>query len=61
VNPSEILIPLRLETTELCWVAAMHAIRAAQRLREAKESLRFATRERPEGAWATITIDLARP
>jgi len=60
INRSEILMLLRLEIEDPRWLKAMEAIRDAMRVTGSKSYVRFYTRDAPDAAWTTITIDLAK-
>ena len=50
----------RLEIEDPRWREAMRAITDAIRIVGSKEYVRFYKRDRPDGAWKAVTIDLAR-
>lgn len=60
INRSEIFMLLRLEISDDRWQRAMQAIREAMRVVGSKEYVRFAMRDRPDGEWSTVTINLAK-
>ncbi len=60
VNRSEIFMLLRLDIEDQRWKRAMDAIRDAMRVTGSKTYLRFYERERHDGAWKAVTIDLAK-
>ncbi|AZB57242.1 DUF3164 family protein [Cereibacter sphaeroides] len=60
VNRSEIFMLLRLEITDPRWLAAMRAIRDAIRVVGSKTYVRLQMRSSFDGAWESVTIDLAR-
>lgn len=60
VNRSEIFMLLRLEITDPRWQAAMRAIRDAIRVVGSKTYVRLQMRSSFDGAWESVTIDLAR-
>ena len=60
INRSEIFMLLRLEIDDPRWRKAMEAIRAAMRVVGSKTYVRCYERERPDGPWRAITIDLAK-
>lgn len=60
INRSEIFMLLRLDIEDERWVRAMDAIRAAMRVVGSKIYVRCYERDRPDGDWRAITIDLAK-
>lgn len=60
INRSEIFMLLRLEIEDARWQEAMRAIRDAMRVVGSKIYVRLYRRETPDGAWAAVTIDLAK-
>lgn len=60
VNRSEIFMLLRLEIEDERWKKAMEAIRDAMRVTGSKQYVRFYERDRPDGQWRAVTIDLAK-
>lgn len=60
INRSEIFMLLRLEIEDSRWQEAMRAVRAAMRVVGTKTYVRCHRRDRPDGAWEAITIDLAK-
>lgn len=60
INRSEIFMLMRLEIADERWIRAMDALRDAMRITGSKTYLRFYERDRPDGAWQAISIDLAR-
>lgn len=60
VNRSEIFMLLRLEIEDERWKKAMDAIRDAMRVTGSKQYVRFYERDRPDGQWRAVTIDLAK-
>lgn len=60
VNRSEIFMLLRLDIADDRWQAAMRAIRDAIRVVGSKTYVRCQMRSSYDGAWETVTIDLAK-
>ena len=60
INRSEIFMLLRLDIEDERWQRAMDAIRAAMRVVGSKIYVRCYERDRPDGNWRAITIDLAK-
>jgi len=60
INRAEIFMLLRLEIKDSRWQGAMRAIRDAIRVVGSKTYMRFQMRDAFDGAWSTITIDLAK-
>ncbi|ADZ72423.1 DUF3164 family protein [Polymorphum gilvum] len=60
INRSEIFMLLRLEIEDARWNQAMEAIRDAMRITGSKTYVRFHKRDRPDGKWEPVTIDLAK-
>lgn len=60
INRSEIFMLLSLDIDDARWAEAMRAIREAIRVVGSKTYMRFSQRGAPDGAWETITIDLAK-
>ncbi len=60
INRSEIFMLLRLEIEDPRWQRAMKAIRDAMRVVGSKTYIRCYRRETCDGAWAAVTIDLAK-
>ena len=60
INRSEIFMLLRLDIEDERWQRAMDAIRAAMRVVGSKIYVRCYERDRPDGDWRAITIDLAK-
>lgn len=60
INRSEIFMLLRLDITDPRWVRAMEAIRDAMRIEGSTTYVRYYRRDRVDGPWQPITIDLAR-
>ena len=60
INRSEIFMLLRLDIEDERWIRAMDAIREAMRVVGSKIYTRFYERDRPDGAWRAVTIDLAK-
>jgi hypothetical protein len=60
INRSEIFMLLRRDIKDPRWIKAMEAVRAAMRVVGSKTYVRAYRRERPDGAWQAITIDLAK-
>ncbi|MGZ9811261.1 DUF3164 family protein [Pseudoroseicyclus sp. H15] len=60
INRSEIFMLLRLEIEDARWKRAMEAIRDAMRVVGSKTYVRCYRRERFDGPWQPITIDLAK-
>lgn len=60
INRSEIFMLLRLDIEDARWKRAQEAIRDAMRVVGSKEYVRFYERDRPDGDWRAITIDLAK-
>lgn len=60
INRSEIFMLLRLEITDPRWQEAMRAIRDAIRIVGSKIYVRCQKRDSFDGAWETVTIDLAK-
>jgi hypothetical protein len=59
VDSASLFSLLRLEIADDRWVAAMNAIRESIRVIGSKEYVRFYERDRPEGQWRAITVDVA--
>lgn len=59
VDRASLFSLLRLEITDSRWLGAMEAIRESIRVIGSKEYVRFYERDKPDGAWRPITIDLA--
>ncbi|SIP89026.1 Protein of unknown function [Rhizobium sp. RU35A] len=60
INRAKIFMLLRHSIEDERWMRAMDAIRDAMRVTGSKEYVRFYTREKPDGQWQAITIDLAK-
>lgn len=60
INRSEIFTLLRLDIEDERWRRAQAAIRDAMRIVGSREYVRFYERDRPDGQWRAITIDLAK-
>lgn len=60
INRSEIFTLLRLDISDERWKRAQDAIRDAMRVVGSREYVRFYERDRPDGQWRAITIDLAK-
>lgn len=60
INRAEIFTLLRLDIDDQRWRRAQDAIRDAMRIVGSREYVRFYERERPDGQWRPITIDLAK-
>lgn len=60
INRSEIFTLLRLDIEDERWKRAQAAIRDAMRIVGSREYVRFYERDRPDGQWRPITIDLAK-
>ena len=60
INRAKIFMLLRHSIEDERWIRAMDAIRDAMRVTGSKEYVRFYTREKPDGQWQAITIDLAK-
>jgi hypothetical protein len=60
INRSEIFMLLRLDIEDDRWRRAMEAIREAMRVVGSKVYTRFYERDRPDGQWRAVTIDLAK-
>ncbi len=60
VNRAEIYTLLRLAIEDSRWTRAQDAIRDAMRVTGSREYVRFYERDRPDGAWRAITVDLAK-
>ena len=60
INRAEIFMLLRLDIEDERWKKAMEAIRDAMRVVGRREYVRFALRDRPDGDWRAVTIDLAK-
>ncbi|MHB2265841.1 DUF3164 family protein [Aliihoeflea sp. PC F10.4] len=60
INRSEIFTLLRLDIEDERWKRAQAAIRDAMRIVGSREYVRFYERDRPDGQWRAITIDLAK-
>lgn len=60
INRSEIFRLLRLDIEDERWNRAMDAVRDAMRVTGSKTYVRFYERERHDGAWKAVTIDLAK-
>jgi hypothetical protein len=60
INRSEIFTLLRLDIEDERWRRAQDAIRDAMRIVGSREYVRFYERDRPDGQWRAITIDLAK-
>ncbi|WPY94700.1 DUF3164 family protein [Limimaricola variabilis] len=60
INRSEIFMLLRLEIADPRWKQAMSAIRDAMRVVGSKTYIRCYRRDRHDGPWQAVTIDLAK-
>lgn len=60
INRSDIFMLLRLDSEDERWTRAQDAIRDAMRVVGSKEYVRFYERERSDGPWRAVTIDLAK-
>lgn len=60
INRAEIFMLLRLEIDDERWNRAMEAIRDAMRVVGSKTYVRCYERDRPDGDWRAVTIDLAK-
>lgn len=60
INRSEIFTLLALEIADPRWQEAMRAVRESIRVVGSKTYMRFQMRDRYDGPWATVTIDLAK-
>lgn len=60
VNRAEIFMLLRLDIADPRWQRAMDALRDAIRVVGSREYVRFYERDRPDGEWRAVTIDLAK-
>lgn len=60
INRAEIFSLLRLNIDDARWQRAMGAIRDAMRIVGSKTYVRCYRRDRPDGAWEHISIDLAK-
>lgn len=60
INRAEIFMLLRLDIRDARWIRAMEAIRDAMRVVGSKTYVRCYRRDRCDGAWEAITIDLAK-
>ncbi|WP_425286811.1 DUF3164 family protein [Nitratireductor soli] len=60
INRAEIFTLLRLDIGDERWQRAQDAIRNAMRVVGSREYVRFHERDRPDGQWRAITIDLAK-
>ncbi|MGE6741749.1 DUF3164 family protein [Allorhizobium pseudoryzae] len=60
INRAKIFMLLRHSIEDERWMRAMDAIRDAMRVTGSKEYVRFYTREKPDGQWQAVTIDLAK-
>lgn len=60
INRSEIFTLLRLAIEDERWLRAQDAIRDAMRVVGSREYVRFYERDRPDGAWRAVTVDLAK-
>lgn len=60
VNRAELFMLMRVAIEDERWQRAMDAIRDSIRVIGSKQYFRFYERDTAEGAWLTITIDLAR-
>jgi hypothetical protein len=60
INQSEIFMLLRLDIEDARWQRAMEAIRDAMRVTGSKTYVRFHKRDKPDGKWEPVTIDLAK-
>jgi hypothetical protein len=59
INRAELFMLLRVDIPDERWQSAMTAIRDSIRVIGSKSYIRFHERDRPDGAWRPITIDLA--
>lgn len=59
VNKAELFRLKRLDINDERWIRAMDAIGDAMRIVGSKEYVRFYRRDRPDGRWQAVTIDLA--
>ncbi|MCB5198574.1 DUF3164 family protein [Loktanella sp. TSTF-M6] len=60
INRSEVFMLLRLDISDPRWTKAMDAIRDAMRVVGSKTYVRCYRRDRFDGPWQAITIDLAK-
>lgn len=60
VNRAEVFTLLRLAIEDSRWQRAQDAIRDAMRVTGSREYVRFYERDRPDGRWRAITVDLAK-
>lgn len=59
INRAELFMLLRSEIADPRWKRAMDAIRESMRIVGSKEYIRFYRRDRRDGPWKQITLDLA--
>lgn len=59
INRAELLSILRLEIKDERWVRAMDAIRASMRVVGSKRYVRFYERDKQDGDWRAVTLDVA--
>ena len=59
INRAEIFMLLRVAIDDARWIRAMDAVRDSIRILGSKTYIRFSERDTPDGAWRSITIDLA--
>lgn len=59
INRNELLRLMQVNITDPRWVQAMEAIRASMRVIGSREYIRFYRRDRIDGAWQAVTLDLA--
>ena len=60
INRADIFMLLRMDSSDPRWRRAQDAIRDAMRVVGSREYVRFYERDRPDGQWRAITIDLAK-
>lgn len=59
INRSELFMLLRVEIADERWKRAMDAIRESMRVIGSREYIRFYRRDRRDGPWKQVTLDLA--
>lgn len=59
INRHELLRLMQVNITDPRWVSAMEAIRGSMRVIGSREYIRFYRRDRIDGPWQAVTLDLA--
>lgn len=60
IDRAAIFMLLRLDIEDARWKRAQDAIREAMRVVGSREYVRFYERDRPDGTWRAVTIDMAK-